>query len=364
MKVLVLTTNRADYFKLENIIEFLYESKKYELYLIVSGCHLLSDYGNTWKNIRYPIYKKINTLLYAEDKKFMAESVGFSMNKYPSLLEEINPDRVILHGDRFDIISMAYSCLLMSIQVIHIEGGEITSCVDNKIRNSISQIASYHLVSNNTAYQKLSDMNIDEEKIFVTGCPIIDKIKNFINDEEKWNNVRKKLNLKENIKNNYVICCFHIDTINISKSEEDFILILKTLQKINKTHIIYYPNIDTCNKNIIRKLDYICEKKNFIPIKSLDFNNYLSLVYNSGIIIGNSSSIVRELPSTGKSHILLGTRQKGRCLSKNTIFMENFTESELYDKINENFNLKLEKDFIYGESNFVKNLTKIEDNIF
>ena len=61
MKVLVLTTNRADYFKLENIIEFLYKSKKYELYLIVSGCHLLSDYGNTWKNIRYPIHKKINT---------------------------------------------------------------------------------------------------------------------------------------------------------------------------------------------------------------------------------------------------------------------------------------------------------------
>ena len=364
MRILILTTNRADYHKLEKIIDFFYNSKKYKLYLIVSGCHLLTDYGMTWKDIKYPIYKKINTFINVEDEKFMPESVAFSMTKYPSLLEEIKPDKVILHGDRFDIISMAFSCLLMNIKIIHIEGGENTSCVDDKIRNSVTQIATYNLVSNSFAFNKLLSMGIDKEKIFITGCPIIDKIKKFNNDRENWENIKNKINLTENIKNNYIVCCFHIDTVSVRKSIEDFLIILKTLKKIDKTNIIFYPNIDTCDKKLIRYLDNICKDKNFIPIKSLNFVDYFSLIYNSGITIGNSSSIVRELPCTGKSHILLGSRQKGRYLSKNTIFLEDFTELELEDKIIKNFNIETEKDFIYGEGNFIKNLIKYENDIF
>ena len=102
-KILILTTNRADYSKLEPIIEILVNNNNIEPYIVVSGSHLLTDYGNTYKDINFPIYKKINTLIYSEGNKMMAESVGFSSIKYASLLEEVNPDYVLLHGDRFDI---------------------------------------------------------------------------------------------------------------------------------------------------------------------------------------------------------------------------------------------------------------------
>ena len=136
-KILILTTNRADYYKLESIIDIIYNHNNIKMFLIVSGSHLLTDYGNTYKNINYPIYKKINTLINVEDNKFMSESVSIGLLKYTTLLDDINPDYVILHGDRFDILSMANACLLMNINIIHIEGGEKSGCIDNKIRNIV-----------------------------------------------------------------------------------------------------------------------------------------------------------------------------------------------------------------------------------
>ena len=98
--------------------------------------------------IKYPIYEKINTIMYGNNTKIMAETCGIIMSKVPQILGKINPDAIIIHGDRFDIIPIALCSSLMNICLIHIEGGELTGTIDEHLRHSISKLATYHFVCN------------------------------------------------------------------------------------------------------------------------------------------------------------------------------------------------------------------------
>ena len=244
-KILVFTCNRAEYSKLEPIIKYLNDSINFELKLIVVGSHLLRDYGFTERFINYKIDYKINTLVNSDSKSMMAESVGLSCSKLPLIFEIENPDAVIIHGDRFDVISIATISALMNTCLIHIEGGERSGTIDDHIRNCISKLASYHLVSNNESKINLIKMNEPDNLIYITGCPLYDKLLNFVPNKELDQEVKK---------NNYIICSFHPVTTDLDKSLSDFTKLVETLIEINKKIIIFYPNCDLGTKKFVKIL--------------------------------------------------------------------------------------------------------------
>jgi UDP-hydrolysing UDP-N-acetyl-D-glucosamine 2-epimerase len=351
-KILILTTNRSDYSKLECIINIIYKNKNTKLYLIVSGSHLLTDFGNSYKNIKYPIYKKINTLVNCEDNKMMAESVGFALIKYSSLLEEIKPDYVLLHGDRFDILSMTNACLLMNISIIHIEGGEHSGCVDNTIRNFTSMVAKYHIVANEQAKKNLIKLLNTDKNIINMGCPIIDKYINFNFTMDNWNIFLKSLITDCNItRNDYIIMLFHIDTLDIENSILQYKTLYNLLLKLNKQIFCFYPNIDNISKELIR---YIDKKKTdkILFLKNLHQHEFITLLSQSSLFIGNSSCLVREAPMLGIPTILIGERQKQRLLYKSTIHFSEIDEKELLTAINNNYGKRYSFQNLYGDGRF------------
>jgi len=350
-KILILTTNRADYSKLEPIIEILINHNNINHYLVVSGSHLLTDYGNTYKNIKFPIYKKINTLVHNEDEKMMAESVGFSLIKFASLLEEINPDYVLLHGDRFDILSMTNACLLMNISIIHIEGGELSGSVDNTIRDVTSICSRYHIVSNQQAKQRLEKLLNTDKNIFNMGCPVIDKYITYKYTDEKWNKCVHLIGDYNIQKNNYIVMIFHIDTLNIEKSITQYKLLFETLIKLNKQVICFYPNIDNASKALIRFIDNH-KTDNIYLLKNLPQNEFITLIAKCALFIGNSSSLVREAPVLGVPTILLGQRQKNRLLYKSTKYFIDIDTNILLKTIAELYGKKFDAEYIYGNGTF------------
>ena len=354
-KILVFTCNRAEYSKLEPIIKYLNDSINFELKLIVVGSHLLRDYGFTERFINYKIDYKINTLVNSDSKSMMAESVGLSCSKLPLIFEIENPDAVIIHGDRFDVISIATISALMNTCLIHIEGGERSGTIDDHIRNCISKLASYHLVSNNESKINLIKMNEPDNLIYITGCPLYDKLLNFVPNKELDQEVKK---------NNYIICSFHPVTTDLDKSLSDFTKLVETLIEINKKIIIFYPNCDLGTKKFVKIIDdKLKNNKNFLILKSMENDDYLSHLYYASLIIGNSSSGIREAGAFGISSISLGNRQKNRSYDKNVIFLENFTKDELIIKINENYNKKFEISTLYGNGKFVDNFDKFMNSI-
>ena len=202
--ILIFTFNRAEYSHLEPLIEFFNKSKNFNFKLGVGGYHLLRDYGNTKNLIKYNIDFEINTLINSDDNTMMSDSFGFSCIKISSILKNIKPDAVIIHGDRFDVLSVAVTAALMNICLIHIEGGERSGTINDHIRNCISKLASYHLVANINAKENLINMKEPSNLIFITGCPLYDKLLSF-----------KPKNLMECFKeNDFIICQFRPVTTN------------------------------------------------------------------------------------------------------------------------------------------------------
>jgi len=360
-KILILTTNRADYSKLECIIDIIHKNKNTELYLTVAGSHLLTDFGNSYKNIKYPIYKKINTLINCEDNKMMAESVGFSLMKYASLLEEVKPDYVLLHGDRFDILSMTNACLLMNISIIHIEGGEYSGCVDNTIRNFTSMVAKYHIVANEPAKKNLIKLLNNDKNIINMGCPIIDKYINFKFSMDNWNNFLKYINCDIKL-NDYIIMLFHIDTLNIENSILQYKKLYNLILTLNKQILCFYPNIDNISKELIR---YIDKKKTdkILFLKNLPQHEFINLLSQSSLFIGNSSCLVREAPILGIPTILIGERQKNRLLYKSTIHFSEIDEKKLIKSIHNIYGKRFSFQHLYGDGKFSIKFKKFINNV-
>lgn len=358
-KICVFTSNRADYFKLEPIIKYLNNNSNFKLYLIVIGTHLVYDFGPTVELIKYPIYAKVNTILYSDNEKSMAESCSIIMSKTPQLLDLIKPDAILIHGDRFDIVGVALTSALMNICLIHIEGGELTGTIDEHLRHSISKLATYHLVSNNNAKEILIKMGENPNNIFIMGCPAVDTI----------------INLKKNIKyldefkieeNKYIISIFHPVVTNLKNCLKQYQIFLDALIESRKTILFFYPNIDKGSKQFIRLIrrSGLEKNKSFKCIKTLDFEKYISILNYSGGIIGNSSSGIREACTLGVGSIDIGTRQNNRLKSENTIsLLEINNKNQIIDAINIMYGKKFKQKNLYGSGKAIEKFDYFINNV-
>ena len=179
IRICVYTTNRAEYSKLRPILKLLQNDPNIELSLLVTGSHLLKEYGESKNQIIQDginITEEIYTTIAGDDITKTVETIGIGLLKLPSILKRLNPDIILCGFDRFDMYPVAISAALMNICLVHIEGGEITGTLDEKIRHSITKLSNYHLVSTEEAKTNLIKMGEFNENIFVTGCPRYDEL--------------------------------------------------------------------------------------------------------------------------------------------------------------------------------------------
>ncbi len=305
-KIIFITATRADYGKLKTIISSVQNSKKFKAYVFVTGMHNMKEYGNTYELIKADKIK--NTKIYANQKigydqdKILSKTIdGFS--KYT---KKINPDLVIIHGDRIEPLACAIVCCLNNIKIAHFEGGELSGTVDEIFRHSISKLCNIHFVTNKTAKKRLIQMGELKENIFITGSPDVDVLldKDLPSLDETF--------MKYDIKfNSYGLAIFHPVTTDINNLKSNIINFIKALTKSNKKFILIYPNNDLGSKIILNEYKKI-QNKNIKIFPSIRFEHYLTLLKNSNFIIGNSSSGIIEAPYYGVPTINIGNRQKNR----------------------------------------------------
>ena len=152
-KILVITGSRADYGLLRWLMFFLKRDKLIDFRLIITGSHLSKDYGLTWKDILkdgFSATNKVDINLAKGDDLSVATSIGIAIQKLSKNIKKINPDLVVILGDRFEILASAISCLVLKIPIAHIHGGELTyGAFDDAMRHSITKMSHLHFVSNN-----------------------------------------------------------------------------------------------------------------------------------------------------------------------------------------------------------------------
>ena len=346
-KIVFLTGTRAEYGKLKPLISILSNNKNYEVIILVTGMHLHKLYGYTVKEIR----KDFKNIKIIKSKNFnLGDSMDIMLSKsikvFGNVLKKINPDLVVIHGDRLETLAVSIYCNFNNILIAHIEGGELSGTVDEAIRHATSKMAHIHFVSNKRAKNLLIRMGEYKKNIHIIGSPEVDvmlstKLPSLADCKKRYD-----IYFKE-----YAILIFHpVTTLSRSKILNESKVLFNSLKKTKENFIIIFPNNDTYSNIILREILKMNNRKAKI-LPSVKFEYYLTLLKNCKFIIGNSSSGIREAPVYGVKSINLGKRQSDRTDNKYIINIK-VNEKKILDSINEiNKIKKLKKSYEFGSGN-------------
>ena len=306
-RILFITGTRADYGKIKSLMTSLENNKKFEVFVYVSGMHLLSKYGNTYKEILKDNYKNVHIAYGQQYTSDMSYNLGDVITHLSGYVNSVEPDMIVVHGDRSDALAGAIVGAFNNIIVAHIEGGEISGTIDDSIRHAITKFAHLHFVANEQAKRRLLQMGESESRIFIIGSPDIDVM---LSDQLPALSFVKKY--YEITYKKYAIFMYHPVTTEFEKTKEHIERVIEALEKSNKKYIVVYPNNDKGTELILAKYEELKNNSAFHIYPSLRFEYFLTLLKNADFIIGNSSAGVRETGIYGVPAIDIGSRQERR----------------------------------------------------
>ncbi|MFZ0183411.1 MAG: UDP-N-acetylglucosamine 2-epimerase [Nitrosotalea sp.] len=315
-KILVITERRADYTKLRPILFEISKSKKLEYYLIVTGTHLLKEFGHTIDEIKNDGFKIMTTFPMHGKKRQdtgaeMSRAFGRAIMHLSSLIEKIKPD-VILTG--FDIganFAASIAGSHMNIVVAHVEGGEVTGTIDESIRHATTKFAHLHFTSNADATQRLIKMGEDPRYIFTVGNTSLDGIRKIKTIEK--NMLEKKYGI--DFSKPFLIVLQHTVTSEVAKGKENILKTIQAIKELGLQAIFIYGNADAGSQQIMKEI----KNSNLKQYATVPFNEYINLLKHSSALVGNSSSGIIECPFLKIPTVNIGTRQNGRIRAKSII---------------------------------------------
>jgi len=320
-RVCVVTGTRAEYGLLYWLMKEIENDNDLELQLIVTGMHLSPEFGLTYKEIEknFKIDKKIEMLLSSDTSIGISKSMGLAQISFAEAYEDLYPDIVIVLGDRYEIFSAVSAAMIARIHIAHLHGGETTEgAFDESIRHSITKMSHIHFTATDEYKNRVIQLGEHPDRVFNIGGMGIENIKRLklLNKKE----FEKSINFKLNKKN--IIVTFHPVTLEHSTAKKQFRELLKAIDELTDTHIIFTKsNSDTDGRVINNMIDKYVSKNvdKSISFTSLGQLRYLSALQYVDAMVGNSSSGITEAPSFKIATINIGDRQKGRIMAKSII---------------------------------------------
>jgi len=320
-KICVVTGSRADYGLLYWLMKDIIHDKDLELQIVVTGMHLSPEYGNTYREIEkdgFKINQKVDIQLSFDSQTSVSKSMGIGMIGFSEAFNELQPNLIIVLGDRFEIFSAVSVAMISKIPIAHLHGGEKTEgAFDEAIRHSITKMSHLHFTSIEEYRNRVIQLGENPETVFNVGGLGIDNI-NKLKLLSKTN-FEKNINFRLGIKN--ILVTFHPVTLEKGTSKIQFQELLKSISELKNTKIIFTKTNSDPDGGIINKMidEYSSKNNNAIAFKSMGQLNYLSALQFVDGVVGNSSSGLLEAPSFNIGTINIGDRQKGRIKAESVI---------------------------------------------
>ena len=341
-KICVVTGSRAEYGLLKPIMNAIKNDNQLVLQTIVTGAHLSTEFGLTYKNIEkdgFFIDEKVEMLLSSDTKIGINKSIGLAIISFGEVFERLKPDLLVVLGDRYEILAVSICAMVCNIKIAHLHGGEITEgAIDDAIRHCITKMSHLHFTSTEEYKKRVIQLGEEPSTVFNVGAIGTENIKKLklLNKNE----LEEKLNFK--IKENTIILTFHPVTLEQKSSKDQFSIILNAISKIQNINIIFTKaNADTDGRIINNMIDdYVSKNKNTIAFDTMGQLNYFSALQFVDAVVGNSSSGIIEVPSFNIPTVNIGDRQKGRVCSKSVIncsIDENEIEKAIILALDKNF---------------------------
>lgn len=320
-KICVVTSTRAEYGVLKNLIEYLDKDEFLELCLVVTGTHLVNEFGMTVNEILengHMISEKIEILMSSNTPTAISKTMGMASIAFSEMFQRQKPDMLVIVGDRYELLPICSSAMIFHIPIAHISGGEVTEgAIDDVVRHCITKMSYLHFPACEVYRKRLIQLGEDPNRIFNYGDLGIENIYNtkYLTKEE----LSEELNI--DLEKPYVIVTFHPVTLEYDNEIEQLNELLSALEVMdNYQYIITKSNADLGGQVINTILENYCiSHENAFLFASLGSVRYISAIRYCEFVLGNSSSGLYEVPALRKPTINIGNRQKGRIMAESII---------------------------------------------
>ncbi|OIQ09844.1 GDP/UDP-N,N'-diacetylbacillosamine 2-epimerase (hydrolyzing) [Moorella thermoacetica] len=314
-KIMAFTATRAEYGLLKPILRGIKQSPKLELSLVVAGEHLVQWKGYTINEIKkdgFKINEIINSSLASDRKEALIKSVGLTTILLSDTIRKVEPNILLLLGDRYELLAPAIAALIQRAPIAHIAGGETTyGVLDEQVRHAITKMAHLHFPATWEYGWRIRQMGEEAWRIHVVGAPGIENIYN--NDYMTPNELKDQFGIE--LQKPIMIVTYHPETLEkVNKTVIEIEELIKALKYFPQyQQVITYPGTEVGFQSIIEAWHrYATDNPNVILKESLGSKGYLGLMRLASVVIGNSSSGIIEAPSFHVPTVNIGERQKGR----------------------------------------------------
>ncbi|WP_347988738.1 UDP-N-acetylglucosamine 2-epimerase [Methylomonas sp. AM2-LC] len=321
-KICVVTGSRAEYGLLHWLLKAIQADTELQLQLLVTGMHLSSEFGLTWQQIvadGFEIDHKVEMLLSSDSVVGICKSMGVGLIGVADALQDLQPDILVVLGDRFEILVAAQAAMIQRIPIAHIHGGELTEgAVDDSIRHAISKMSHLHFTSTEGYKRRVIQLGEQPHRVFNVGAPGLDNIYR----QPLLNRLELENALGFSFAKHNLLVTFHPVTLENNSSVEQFTQLLQALDSFQDVHIIFtHANADADGRSMSVMIENY-QKANPLRVASfvsLGSLKYLSVLKQVNAVVGNSSSGLLEAPACGVATVNIGDRQRGRIAGASVI---------------------------------------------
>ncbi|WVN42129.1 UDP-N-acetylglucosamine 2-epimerase [beta proteobacterium MWH-UniP1] len=306
-KIVFLTGTRADFGKLKPLMLRLQADEHFEVQVFITGMHMLSKYGSTWDEVRKAGLLNLYRFINQNENDSMDQILAKTVAGLSDYIKEMEPDLIVVHGDRIEALAGAIVGALNNIRVAHIEGGEVSGTIDEVIRHSISKMSHLHFVANEQARKRLVQLGERGETIHVIGSPDIDVMNS--TDLPSLDEVQRYYGFAFG---EYAILMFHPVTTELKQIRQQIAVLVDSVLQSEQNFVVLYPNNDHGTDIILYEYARLRGCSRIAVYPSMRFEYFLTLLKHARYIIGNSSAGIREAPHFGVPTINLGSRQHRR----------------------------------------------------
>jgi GDP/UDP-N,N'-diacetylbacillosamine 2-epimerase (hydrolysing) len=311
-KICVVTGTRAEYGLLRPVMRAMQRSPQLELRLIVAGMHLSHEFGNTHREIEndgFPADARVDMTFSGDSPAAMAKTIGIGIYGMAQALESLDPEVVLVLGDRTEAFAGAVAGAGMNKIVAHIHGGEVTrGGLDESMRHAITKLAHVHFVATERSRERVLRMGEPPENVYLTGAPGLDSILN----QKLQDSSELSRHLGIELRQPRILLLQHSVSTRADAAASEMAESLAALAELGHQTIVIYPNCDAGGRRAIDKLRELGAAPWLHVFQNLEHTTYLSLLAGVDVLVGNSSSGIIEAPALHVPVVNLGSRQEGR----------------------------------------------------
>ncbi len=320
-KVCVVVTARPSYSRIKSALSAIAGHPDLELQLVVAASALLDRYGTAVRYIErdgFTIAARVYMILEGENLVTSAKSTGLGLVELATVFDNLRPDVVVTVADRFETIATAIAASYMNLPLAHVQGGEVTGSIDEKVRHAVTKLANLHFVATRLAGERVVRMGEDPAHVFVTGCPSVDLAAEILDRPEldfdpfaKYGGVGPPMGLEAG----YLVVLQHPVTTEYEAARAHVTETLFAAREIGLPTLWFWPNVDAGSDGTSKGIRAFREREeapNVHFFKNMAPEDFLRLIHNSRCLLGNSSVAIREGAFLGVPAVNVGSRQSGR----------------------------------------------------